>query len=303
MDVYNPDALWLKARLFMNHAMDAGEPRAFDERALWATLALELLGKAALARVSPLLIAVPNEEGHHLLAASGLVAGDGPSMTVSAATVFKRCARAFRPFNSTESLQLANNRNQYLHSGMATFTGLPETAFWPALWSQAVILILAQDREIADFVGEDRASEVEAHLARNRAHVEQRAETLIGLARQNLDLVTSGHAPERIAAAYRRKVDLSAGLRHSETATCPACGADGTLEGEQEAGHEIRYEQVADDDFDAFVDVSVYADYFSCPRCRLVLDGSELLEAAGLESSFDVEGDISDYMSEEYGND
>lgn len=62
-DASDPDALWLKARLFINHAMDAGEPRSYDERALWASLALELLGKAALARVSPLLIAQPNEEG------------------------------------------------------------------------------------------------------------------------------------------------------------------------------------------------------------------------------------------------
>jgi hypothetical protein len=302
-DVYDGDALWLKARLFINHAMDPGEPRTFNERALWASLALELLGKAALARVSPLLIAMPSEEGHHLLAASGLLPGDGPSLTVAAKTVFSRCARAFRPFNSTESLQFANNRNQYLHSGAAFFTSLPESAFWPAFWSQAAILILAQGREIAEFVGDDRAAEVQAHLARNRQHVQQRAETLIGRARQHLDLVDSGNASERIAAAYRRGGELTAGLSHATEATCPACGADGTIEGEQETEHEIRYEQVAEDDYEVYVDVSIYADYFSCPRCRLVLDGSELLEAAGIGTVFDVEGDITDYMSEEYGND
>lgn len=302
-DVYDAEALWLKARLFINHALDPEEPRTFDERALWASLALELLGKAALARVSPLLIAVPNEEGQHLLAATGLIPGDGPSLTVPAKTVFARCARAFRPFNFTESLQFANNRNQYLHSGAASFTSLPESAFWPAFWSQAALLIVAQGRDVAEFVGADRVADVEAHLARNRQHIQQRAETLIVRARQQLSLVESGNASERLAAAYRLGGRLTAGLIHAAEATCPACGAVGTIEGEQEIGHEIRYEQVAEDDYDVYVDVSVYADYFSCPRCRLVLDGSELLEAAGIATEFSVEGEIADYVSDEYGND
>lgn len=302
-DTFDPDALWLKARLFINHAMDSGEPRTYDERALWASLALELLGKAALARVSPLLIALPNEDGAHLLAASGLVAGDGPSLTVGASTVFKRCARAFRPFNYAESVQFANHRNQYLHGGAASFTSLPEGAFWPAFWSQAAILVLAQDKEISNFVGEDRASEVEAHLARNKKHVEHRVETLLGRARQHLELIASGHASQRIVQDRSKRYDLRASLAYSTEARCPACGAEGTLEGDQAAGHELRYEQVAEDDFDVSADVAVYTDYFSCQNCRLVLDGAELLDAADLPAEFEVEGDPADFADEEYGND
>ena len=72
---YSHDALWTKAKLFMSYAMDDEPARTFDERALWAALALELLGTAALARVPPLLIASPNEDedGNNLLIASGLI--------------------------------------------------------------------------------------------------------------------------------------------------------------------------------------------------------------------------------------
>ena len=72
---WDPDALFIKAKLFLNHAMD-DDSRQFDEQALWASLALELLAKAALAKVSPVLIAVPTEEGNSLLVASGLVEGN-----------------------------------------------------------------------------------------------------------------------------------------------------------------------------------------------------------------------------------
>lgn len=303
-DVWDPDALWLKARLFINHAMDPGEPRGFDERALWAWLALELLGKAALARVSPLLIAAPNEEGTNLLAASGLVSGDGPVTTVPALTVFKRCARAFRPFNLSECVQVMHNRNEYLHSGSASFTSLPESAFWPAFWSQAALLVLAQGRDIADFVGDERVHEVETHLARNKQHLQQRVETLLGRARQGLELVASGNASERIVKIYRHGGDLRAGLQYSTARLCPACDALGTLEGSQESGHELRYEQIAEDDFIVCADVTVYADHFSCPNCRLVLNGADLLDVAGLDTEFETAGDPADFVVEdEYGND
>ena len=77
-------------------AMDAGPERAFDEQALWASAALELLGKAALARVSPLLIAEPIEDGANLLIATGLIEGTTRFTAVSASTIFKRCQAARR---------------------------------------------------------------------------------------------------------------------------------------------------------------------------------------------------------------
>ena len=55
---WDPDALFIKAKLFLNHAMD-DDSRQFDEQALWASLALELLAKAALAKVSPVLMTAP----------------------------------------------------------------------------------------------------------------------------------------------------------------------------------------------------------------------------------------------------
>lgn len=88
---YDHEALWVKAKLFINRAMDDDEARSFEEQALWASLALELLAKAALARVSPLLIAEPNEEGSNLLIASGLLEGDARFTSLRAKTLFSRC--------------------------------------------------------------------------------------------------------------------------------------------------------------------------------------------------------------------
>ena len=87
---YDHDALWLKAKMFINRAMDDGDMRSPDEKSLWAALSLELLGKAALARVSPTLIAEPTDDVVHVLIASGLIRGDGRFISARAQTSAKK---------------------------------------------------------------------------------------------------------------------------------------------------------------------------------------------------------------------
>ena len=197
---YDHEALWTKAKVFLNRAMDPDQVRSFDERALWASAALELLGKAALSRVSPLLIAEPTEEGVNVLIATGLIEGTAKFSSVRASTIFKRCQRAFRPFSSADAMRIADSRNEYLHgSGLGFPTLIPEL-WWPRFWSQASILVTAQDRQIADLVGPDRAPSVEAYLEQNAEHVEHHTESLINRAKQRLAQFRCRNAARQSAA-------------------------------------------------------------------------------------------------------
>lgn len=179
---WDSSALFLKARLFINHALD--DERATEERLLWASLALELLAKAALSRVSPVLIATPSEEGNSLLVATGLIDGDVRFRSIEAKTVFTRCAKAFKPFNGKEALKIAHARNAYLHTAAPTITKLPADQWWPRYWAQAHVLITALDRYLHDFVGHDRVKEVESHLGRNQKNLETQAAMLLKRAAQ-----------------------------------------------------------------------------------------------------------------------
>ncbi|GGB37811.1 hypothetical protein GCM10011492_30710 [Flexivirga endophytica] len=51
--------------------------------------------------------------------------------------------------------------------------------------------------------------------------------------------------------------------------------------------------------------MTVHADYFSCRNCGLVLDNYELIDRAGIETTFEAQGDESDVAGYEgdYGND
>lgn len=300
---YDHEALWTKAKLFLNRALDSDE-KTFDERALWAALALELLAKAALAKVSPLLIAIPKEDGVNLLVASGLVQGDIRFNSLPAHSLFARCQRAFKPFSEKHATAISEARNEYLHGAGVGFTPLPPEAWWPRYWSQAVIVVNALDQTLDGLVGPDRVAEVERHLAQNTKNIEHRVEMLIGRAKQRLAMQQSGDVPARLAKEWASAgTNLTAGLQYSAAAVCPACGELGVLEGEQVDNSELKHEQVSEDDWDTWVDLSVSADYFSCPECHLVLDGWELLEQANLDTSFTAEGDVEDYIGDDYGND
>ena len=302
---YDYEALWLKAKLFLNRAMEEGDNRPFDERALWASLALELLAKAALARVSPLLIAEPTEEGTNLLIASGLMEGDARFTSVRAKTLYARCHRAFKPFSQAEATKITHARNEYLHGGAAGFTSVPEKAWWPRYWTLAVILISALERDAEDLVGSDREAVVEGHLEQNKKNIEYRTEMLIERAKQRLSQYQAGTLPAKVAAEWSPGRPITAGLRYSEPELCPACGDLGTIEGEDAVNVETRYEQVADDDFEVAVDVTASSAYFSCSACGLVLDNYQLVEQAGMDSTFETAGsddDIAD-LEADYGND
>lgn len=301
---YDHEALWIKAMLFINRAMDDDESRSFDEQSLWASLALELLAKAALARVSPLLIAEPTEEGTNLLIACGLINDDARFTSVRAKTLFMRCQRAFKPFNLPEAMAIINARNEYLHSGGTGFMTIPPSAWWPKFWAQAVILVAALDRDIADFVGLSREDVVRNYLDQNARNVEHRTQTLIERAKQRLSQHREGTLTVKVAAEWGYGRDLSAGFMYRCVAICPACQSDGNLEGDDVSDTNVTHEQISEDVAEGSVTLTIEADYFSCPTCQLVLDGPQLVRQAGLPTTFLVGGDIAEIFQEaEYDND
>jgi hypothetical protein len=302
-DTYDADALWLKAKLFINHAMDDEEPRTFDERALWATLGLELLAKSALSRVSPVLIASPSEEGTNVLIACGLIEGNAQFTSLAAQSLIKRCSKAFRPFDEREAKAIMHARNEYLHGGAPVFTKIPPEAWWPRFWSQAAILVNALDREIDDLVGSDRSSIVENYLSRNRENIKRQAEMLIARAKQRLAQFLAGNLPAKLVTEWSRPIDLSASLSHKADEVCPACGSTGVLEGDEIVNTELQHSAFSDD-IEEWIELTISSDYFSCATCRLVLQNWELVSEAGLPNEFSAIGDYDDYGGQfEYGND
>ena len=295
-EAVDPDALWQKGKVFINRALAAKDNAAFDEAGVWGASALELLGKAALSAINPLLIADPSDDGKSLLIAAGVSKDTQGFRAVQAKTVFSRCARAFPSFNEREAGLIAGNRNEELHSGTTPFQDLHEDSWWERYWAQAAVLVAAQGKTVEALVGRKHAEEIEAYLARNAENIQRRVAASIERARQHF---------EQLAAAIgggtlMPTLPAASGVfefEHEEE--CPACESPGLLLGDYVGSSDIQYD--ADDGYPTEYLV-VYAGEFACPYCGLHLQGSEALAAAALPEHFDVEREAEPDW-DDYGND
>lgn len=294
---YDYEALWLKAKVFINRSFDALDEGEFDVAALWAAFALELLGKAALAKVNPLLIADPSDDGKSLLIAAGVSRDVSGFKSIPAKGVFSRCARAFPPFNATEAARIAVNRNEELHSGSLPFSDLPEEAWWQRFWAQAVLLVHAQDETLESFVGPKRVPSIESQLAKNAENLTLRVQSLIQRAVQRYELLTSSQLTAKVAAELAATTSI--GLDHMTIAECPACRERGFLYGDYVADSDVEYDY---EEGVAWEHLSVYSEIFSCDHCGLLLEGQEFVRVAGLPEAFEIEREA-EPVWDDYGND
>lgn len=298
---YDSEGLWLKSRLFINRAMDTAVE--FEEAAFWACCALELLGKSALSRVSPLLIALPTDDGTSLLVASGAVEGADSFVTIQAKAVWARCGRAFKQFNVPEAKVLSLGRNAYIHSADIGFDVIPPADWWPRFWALAHVLIAHCDKVVEDYVGAARAVVVEEHLETNRANRDRRLKSLIENAQLRLRLHLSNSMAGRMQIDWDRFENTASSWSYRSSHECPACGNGADIGGEEILDRELV--RASYDDPDPHVTLVIATEELACESCHLILGEADLLERAEVDLSFEAEGsleDVAELFEEEYNN-
>lgn len=290
---FDREALWAKAKVFINRAFDSSEAGDFPQAAMWAALALELLGKSALSRVNPCLIADPNDDGLSLMIAAGLSHDHSRAKSIPAKAVMSRCERAFQPFSSKEAARITQARNEELHSGLLPFDGIADQkGWWQRYWVQAEILIEAQGETTTSFVGSKRATIVQDHLDANAEYVKRQTALMITKAATHWASISQNPSPRGL-----RRLTLLA--EFSADQTCPACKQQGLLQGDDVAHSDVDFDPEGPGGSEQ---LDVYSDSFECPSCGLFLVGQQYLTEAGLPDTFAAEREYEPDF-DEYGND
>ena len=287
---HDHEAIWSKAKLFINRSFDAQDDDDVPLAMLWAAISLELLAKSALCRINPLLVADPTDDGRSLLLAAGLPGDTTRYKSVPAKALFSRCDRAFRTFDVKAAQVIAAERNAELHSGALPYAAIDDPAhWWERYWANAEVLVVSQHRELEELVGFVRLEAVQAHLDRNEQSVQRRLDSLLDAARQRLEL---GQAPGATVVASTFSVE----------ADCPACSNAASIYGEEVIESEVVNGGDDEDPWPLEL-VTVWTDSFSCPTCGLFLEGEPYLSGAGLPESFGGERDYEPDYGGLYGND
>ena len=161
---YEP--LWNKSLRFIRKALQARGDGRFDDFCFWCTLAIELLGKAVLARIHPALVVNPQHTDSLFLACGKPLTST--LRTISGRTVFSRIARLSKEFDKTQvdfCELLANRRNAELHSGELPYTGLAPDSRAPRFWRAAELILRVGELDLDEWVGDTEAERVNELIA------------------------------------------------------------------------------------------------------------------------------------------
>lgn len=193
------DPLWAKARFYFEQAFH--EPRDDPRFGLWCSLALELLARAALASVSPTLLAEPDRDHRNLLHALNRGSASAPRRSIRASQVFALCHELFDQFSEadlTVAKALVNRRNDELHSGNSAFHEYPSKYWLTGFYRACYSLADAMGESLEGLFGRDEAQAASRILDETKSEVRKLVEDAIAAHRKAFERKSE---PDRRAAA------------------------------------------------------------------------------------------------------
>ena len=276
------DPLWAKARLYFERGFTF--PREDPQFGLWCALGLELLARAALASVSPTLLAAPDDRHRFLLHALGRGSeqGNGIRRSIPTVRVFELCKTLIRDFsedNLKAAKALVDRRNEELHTGAAAFEDYP-CKYWLTGFYACCDVLTEELGETLDLL----FGTAEADVARE-ALEKLEAETITIVknrieARKTIFLALSDSEKEEAATKADRLGNELSHQRHHQV-PCPACKCTATVQGETFGAKNVSHE-----DDEIIVRQAVLPRIFSCPACSLKFSGHAELKAASLADPY-----------------
>jgi hypothetical protein len=283
------------------------------------SLSLELLARAALAKIHPVLLADPLTEGN-IHYAFGINPKTNPK-SIAAKAVFARCSVFIKGFTDEMSghcLLLADRRNKELHSGEASFEAVDASTWLPQTYDVFETLLQSLRVSLEDFFGGEHAAVANGMLKDRRDHILKEVKERITLAKREFEKLGGAEKTERIEKTQAALKAWTPGALR-KTCNCPACGFSGAISGEALNRGPIK---VNEDEGTLSREVRALPNAFRCPTCGLRLDGYQELLQAGLgkpfvspeeedpieffgiipEEHIDIDKVIQDYFDQGYNN-
>jgi len=246
----------------------------------WSALTLEMVSRAALARVSPTLLADGKDWNNTYYAL-----GHAPiepkfiPRSVDISEVFKRL-RAIIPEFTEEVHNFCsrhiNLRNTELHSGSLPFESLGTSTWISEFYRASQILLRSQGKDLAFLYGADEAT-IGADLI--KALEDKAAKAVFGTIESHKTAWNLKPSTEKELLSKQAETLASRHIGHR--VTCPACLNTGLLQGSPFGAPTQSLEE------DVIVErQSMLPSSFECTACSLKVSGYSKLNACGLGDAF-----------------
>ncbi len=287
------EALYSKANIYMERALEADRNSALFP--FWASLALELIGRATLAKIHPALIADPRE-GNYILHAFGYGSSKELPKTIGAKTIFLRLQIIIPEFTFLDEkfcLSFINMRNEELHTGTPIFEGYSTNAWLTKFYSAVKILLEFQHKNLADLLGKSEATIAEHMITEYKEEFVGKVNENIKKFRDTFNSMESSiqvdrkEGRDKLALNFIRSEKL---FERTKSVSCPACSNIALLIGRfiSQSEPKIFSDRVV-------VNINLLPIELKCFCCDLNISGNGELTVADLggqfayEESFDPE--------------
>ena len=273
---WDREPLWAKSKLYFERAF--GSRHDDEVFGIWCSLGLELLARAAVASVSPVLLADPDREQNQLLHALNRGSEKIPKKSLAMAQVLNLCTKLFDDFTEAHmktSLALINRRNEELLSGTAAFIEYPSNKWIGGMYRVCKTLAESCDESLESLLGTDEAEAAQVLLNDIDNDIKQRVKSRIASYAKVFDDKTAEEKAEIFANIEQAGEEL-AWQRHHRV-TCPACAGTATVQGVivGKGNREITEDEI-------IVRETVSPRKFECTGCGLRREPYVELEAAGI---------------------
>lgn len=273
---WSSSALRAKAVLYVER-MEAEEPN--DWRfGFWSALSVELLCRAALAHISPALLA-DSRDWHNVLHALGRqpTAKKFTPITIGTREVISRLSELVPTFTQEHAgfcTQHIERRNAELHTGELAFSAIGTASWLPRYYATCKVLLESMGKHLADLVSDPSAAEAMIESLEDAAakavHHDISAHAKVWANKSEADRKTA--TAQAIAWARRQT---------GHRVRCPACQSPALVQGTPSG----PVTTTVDGD-DVIQRQAVVPSSFECIACGLRISGLSKLAAAGVGDAF-----------------
>ncbi len=275
--IWDPNQYWEKAQLYASRSAEDG--REEWERPFWSVLALELLARAALCNIHPVLNADPQDE-FNIFYAVGLDIKKHPR-SIPIHSVLARLERFLPEF--TKPLRefcdfFVMVRNREFHTSEIAFEGLAEAEWLPRYYKTCQTLCNSLGSKLDDLFGSDEAATALKLIGALESGRMAAVKKQIAAHR-----ATFGAKPDDERQALKKEQEVvSKTWRTPDTAVqCPSCGSLAKLGGDLEKVSEPQYREG-----ELLVEETYLASRLECGACGLVLKDIDELHQTGIDPHF-----------------
>lgn len=278
--VWDPKALYVKAERYVQQM--AAHSSDDWEYALWSSLALELLARAALANVSPALLADDDKQSFsslsHALGFPSTEEKFSPK-SIAISEVFKRLTMfipGFAKEHASFGTQHTGRRNEELHSGKPAFDGLKASTWQPRFYDVCQLLLTSLGLTLADFLGKNEA-DVAAKLI--EAAADESAKAVRGDVEAHKKVWLAKDDKEQ--AKLQSQAAVWANRQAGHRVECPACTSQALVVGEPISApvQKLNVDEITETQ-------EFLPNQFECVACGLRIAGLSRLSAVGLGDKY-----------------